>query len=167
MYYTVTNTPAGNLLCISDGTTITGMHWEVFKRTPVVGVDWIEDERPFQEALGQLDEYFTGTRQDFDFNYVAKGTEFQMSVWRELAKISYGTKSSYSEIAKLIGRPKAVRAVGTAVGSNPISIVVPCHRVLTSAGQLGGYAGGLESKMRLLRIEGIVFSGAADPSTTI
>lgn len=157
MYYTLADTPAGNLLCVSDGTTITGMHWEVFKRTPVVGTDWVEDKSFFQGALKQLDEYFTGKRRSFDFNYTANGTAFQMSVWRELAKIPYGVKSSYGDIAALIGKPKAVRAVGTAIGSNPISIVIPCHRVLTSTGGLGGYAGGLPSKMSLLQIEGIPF----------
>ena len=165
MYYTFADTPAGTLLCTSDGAVITGLHWKVFKRAPSVGPTWIEDKSRFQEVLRQLDEYFAGERQTFDVAHEARGTEFQMSVWRELAKIPYGTKSSYQAVAQAVGRPAAVRAVGTAVGSNPISIIVPCHRVLTSVGRLGGYAGGLPSKMHLLDLEGIDFDGAKNLRT--
>jgi methylated-DNA-[protein]-cysteine S-methyltransferase len=152
-YYTFSDTPAGTLLLIGDGTTLTGLHWEVFKRRPAVGPTWTEDAAAFSTVLQQLSEYFAGSRQAFDFPYQMKGTDFQMSVWKELEKIPYGERSSYQAIATAIGKPKATRAVGTAVGSNPMSIVVPCHRVLTSSGALGGFAGGLPSKVMLLARE--------------
>jgi O-6-methylguanine DNA methyltransferase len=157
MYYTLTDTPAGKLLLSSDGEVVTGMHWEVFKRKPSIDATWTEDREVFSNVLEQLDEYFAGTRQTFNFNYVLLGTEFQKNVWKELEKIPYGVRSSYQAIADAIGKPKAVRAVGTAVGSNPISIAVPCHRVLTSANKLGGYAGGLPSKILLLSTEEITW----------
>jgi methylated-DNA-[protein]-cysteine S-methyltransferase len=154
-YYTFHDTPAGRLLFTSDGTTLTGAHWVVFKRAPQVASDWIEDKGRFVAICRQFDEYFAGSRNHFDVEYRFEGTEFQKSVWNELVKIPYGVSSSYATIAKAIGKPKAVRAVGTAVGSNPVSIVVPCHRVLTSTGGIGGYAGGLSSKMVLLKTETI------------
>ena len=154
-YYEHLDTPAGPVLLIGDGTVITGIHWKVFKRVPKVQPDWIQDKSVFNDVISQLDEYFAGERQTFDFAFRFEGTEFQKQVWNELVKIPFGTKSSYQRIASTIGRPKAVRAVGTAVGSNPISIIVPCHRVLTSTDMLGGYAGGLASKRLLLVTEGI------------
>jgi O-6-methylguanine DNA methyltransferase len=154
-YYTFHNTPAGRLLFTSDGTALTGAHWVVFKRAPRVASDWVEDEARFVDVCRQFDEYFAGSRDRFDVKYRFDGTDFQKSVWNELVKIPYGVSSSYTAIAQAIGKPKAVRAVGTAVGSNPVSIIVPCHRVLTSAGGIGGYAGGLSSKMVLLKTETI------------
>jgi O-6-methylguanine DNA methyltransferase len=160
-YYTFENTPAGQILLVGDGETLSGLYWKVFKRTPTIGVDWIEDKTKFAAIIKQLDEYFAGTRQTFDLKFAAKGTEFQKKVWAELSKIPFAAKSSYQAIATTIGKPKAVRAVGTAVGSNPISIIVPCHRVLTSDNKLGGYAGGLASKEVLLQNEGIVWKVTA------
>jgi len=153
MYYSFVDTPAGTLLFTGDDKIITGIYWQVYKRTPVVGADWVEDRNVFKEAIRQLEEYFAGTRHSFTFVHQSKGTPFQKSVWRELAKIPYGDHTSYKKIAEAIGNPKAVRAVGTAVGSNPISIVVPCHRVLTTTGKLGGYAGGGKAKSFLLGLE--------------
>ncbi len=101
----------------------------------------------------QLDEYFAGRRERFDLELDLKGTDFQRAVWRELERIGYGRTVTYGDIAKRVGRPTAVRAVGAAIGRNPISIIVPCHRVIGSNGQLTGFAGGLESKTRLLAIE--------------
>jgi O-6-methylguanine DNA methyltransferase len=129
----------------------------VFKRAPAVQPDWIEDREVFADAITQLNEYFTGTRQEFDFAYEYQGTSFQKKVWDELVKIPFGAKTSYQKIAQMIGNDKAVRAVGTAVGSNPISIVVPCHRVLTSRDTIGGYAGGLLAKQLLLQTENIAW----------
>jgi O-6-methylguanine DNA methyltransferase len=152
-----TDTPAGMLLLMGDSQVITGMHWKVFKRAPLIKPDWIEDPSPFLEVLRQLDEYFAGKRHAFDFAYKASGTPFQISVWNALTNIPFGATATYGEIAVKIGRPHAVRAVGTAVGSNPISIVVPCHRVLGFGGRIAGYAGGLESKAALLRLENIAY----------
>ena len=155
MYYTYKETPMGTALLTRDGSILTGLHWKVFKRVPQVGASWIEDPAAFADVFEQLEEYYAGKRQSFDLDFAARGTEFQMSVWRELEKIPYGQSSSYQAVAEAVGRPRAVRAVGTAIGSNPISIIVPCHRVLTSDGKLGGYAGGLPAKLALLQTEGI------------
>jgi methylated-DNA-[protein]-cysteine S-methyltransferase len=160
-YYTHQPTPAGRLLFVGDGQTVTGIHWIVFRHAPLVQPDWIEDAGPFREAIRQLDEYFAGGRTEFSFRYELRGTPFQQVVWRELERIPYGTASSYRQIAQIIGRPQAVRAVGTAVGRNPLSIVLPCHRVLTSASKLGGYAGGLPSKRYLLEKEQIGYVDVA------
>lgn len=105
-------------------------------------------------ARDQLAEYFAGTRRAFELPLAPSGTEFQRDVWRALCDIGYGETASYAELAARIGRPKAVRAVGAANGKNPISIVVPCHRVIGADGSLTGYGGGLQTKRRLLEIEG-------------
>lgn len=158
-YYTWLDTPAGELLVIGDGRVVTGMYWKVFKRLPAISTEWVMKPEIFTGVAQQLQEYFAGARHDFDFTYDLQGTTFQKQVWDELRKIPYGAKTSYRAIADAIGKPKAVRAVGTAVGSNPIMIAVPCHRVLTTVDTLGGYAGGLPSKQLLLQTEGITFVG--------
>lgn len=104
-------------------------------------------------AVAQLDEYFAGVRREFNLPTDVSGTEFQKRVWRELSRIPYGKTFSYRDIAKRIGKEKATRAVGTANGRNPLSILVPCHRVIAADGSLGGYAGGLEIKIKLLELE--------------
>lgn len=154
-YYTFADTPAGMLLLTSNGTAITGMHWKVFKRAPPVQAGWIADGTPFAALLQQLDEYFAGRRQTFDIATAVTGTAFQMEVWRALAEIPYGTACTYRDIAIKVGRPLAVRAVGTAVGSNPMSIIVPCHRVLAAGQRNTGYAGGVAGKSLLLTLEKI------------
>ncbi len=108
-------------------------------------------------AYGQLMEYFQGHRKSFDLPFRLSGTPFQLSVWRALCEIPYGECCSYKKIAQMIGNPKACRAVGMANNRNPISIVVPCHRVVGANGSLVGYGGGLEIKKKLLEIEGLVF----------
>ena len=115
--------------------------------------DWIYNERPFADARRQLTEYFDGERRAFDLPLKLDGTEFQMSVLHALQQIPYGETTSYAEIAERIGRPKAVRAVGAANGRNPIPIIVPCHRVIGSHGDLTGFGGGLDTKEALLRLE--------------
>lgn len=158
MYYSFVDTPAGALLFVGDGQVVTGVYWKVFSRTPAIAADWTENRQIFAEAIRQFEEYFEGTRTTFDFPYKAKGTNFQEAVWQEIAKLSFGETTTYQRIATTLGRPKAVRAVGTAVGSNPHSILVPCHRVLATSGKLGGYAGGLESKKLLLNLESISYA---------
>ena len=106
------------------------------------------------EAVRQLSEYFEGKREDFDLPLELTGTEFQRQVWTELTAIPFGQTVSYGDLARAIGRPSAVRAVGTANGDNPISIIVPCHRVIGSDGGLTGYGGGLDRKEWLLKHEG-------------
>lgn len=107
------------------------------------------------QAKQELCEYFSGTRRHFDVALAPKGTEFQQQVWHALTELDYGQSCSYADIAMKIARPKAVRAVGTANGANPIAIIVPCHRVIGKNGTLTGYAYGLELKQKLLTLEGL------------
>jgi methylated-DNA-[protein]-cysteine S-methyltransferase len=102
----------------------------------------------------QLTEYFSGTRRTFDVELALRGTPFQVAVWEELCRIPYGDTITYAELARRIGRPSAVRAVGAANGANPIPVIVPCHRVIGSNGTLTGYGGGIERKQFLLALEG-------------
>jgi methylated-DNA-[protein]-cysteine S-methyltransferase len=111
------------------------------------------DDRAFADARAQLEAYFAGSRRAFDLPLAPRGTAFQRRVWRALAAIPYGTTCTYGAIARSIGSPKAVRAVGAANGKNPLSIIVPCHRVVGQNGTLTGYAGGLSRKQRLLALE--------------
>jgi methylated-DNA-[protein]-cysteine S-methyltransferase len=115
--------------------------------------DWIYNEEPFENVRHQLAEYFAGERKDFDLPLSLAGTEFQVAVLDALQTIPYGETTSYGAIAKQIGRPRAVRAVGAANGRNPIPIIVPCHRVIGSSGDLTGFGGGLDTKAALLRLE--------------
>jgi methylated-DNA-[protein]-cysteine S-methyltransferase len=109
-------------------------------------------------ARAQLEEYFTGARTAFELPLDLRGTPFQLAVWNALLEIPFGVTCSYGEVAQRIGRPSAVRAVGHAIGSNPIAIVVPCHRVIGASGRLTGYAGGIERKAWLLAHEGCAFA---------
>ena len=122
---------------------------------------FVEERRPgaatndvCEEAVRQISEYFAGSRQAFDLPITLRGTEFQREVWRGLRSITYVQTVSYGDLARAIGKPSAVRAVGAANGDNPISIIVPCHRVIGSDGGLTGYGGGLERKEWLLKHEG-------------
>lgn len=157
MYYTYAKTQLGPILLTSDGKTLTGLYWKVFRRAPTPEADWVEDAAAFADVLRELDEYLAGKRQHFDVPYRAEGTAFQKQVWQALEQIPFGASASYREIATAIGRPKAVRAVGTAVGSNPVCIIVPCHRALGSGQTLNGYAGGLDAKRALLKLEHIPY----------
>ncbi len=118
-----------------------------------------EENELFALFKNQILEYFEGKRTNFDHQELLdpKGTDFQKSVWRFLLKIPYGETSSYKEIAKNIGNPRATQAVGTAIGKNPFLIIIPCHRVIKADGSLGGFAYGRETKRKLLKIEGINF----------
>jgi methylated-DNA-[protein]-cysteine S-methyltransferase len=111
--------------------------------------------RALAEAARQLGEYFAGRRTSFELALHTEGTPFQREVWASLAEIPYGETISYAELAATVARPHAFRAAGSANGANPIAIIVPCHRVITSTGSLGGYAGGLDAKRTLLALEGV------------
>ena len=113
-----------------------------------------EDAAAVADALTQLREYFSRIRHAFDLPLDVHGTAFQQAVWSELDHIAYGATTTYGEIARHIGRPRAARAVGAAVGANPLPIIVPCHRVIGADGSLTGYGGGLEAKTALLQLEG-------------
>ena len=122
---------------------------------------WVRDPKPLKDPADQLAAYAAGELKDFDLRLRPSGTAFQMEVWSELAQIPYGVTTTYGHIASSIGRPTGSRAVGAAVGSNPIGIIVPCHRVIGANGSLTGYAGGLDNKMALLHLEGVTaFCGA-------
>ncbi len=153
MYYCYLDSPIGELLLAGDrdALRLIGFPSGSARRPPEP--DWTHDERPFAEARRQLGEYFDGRRREFDLPLRLEGTEFQLLVLRELTRIPYGQTRSYGDIARRIGRPKAVRAVGAANGRNPIPIVVPCHRVIGASGELTGFGGGLEAKRALLRLE--------------
>ncbi|MCL7659366.1 methylated-DNA--[protein]-cysteine S-methyltransferase, partial [Klebsiella pneumoniae] len=112
-----------------------------------------EDLEIFHRAEAQLGEYFAGQRTQFDLPLAVKGTEFQRSVWQALTQIPYGSTAGYGELAEMLGRPGAARAVGAANGKNPISIIVPCHRVIGADGSMTGYAWGEEKKRALLTLE--------------
>lgn len=153
MYYCYLETPIGDLLLAGDeeALSVVGFPEGSMRRDP--DPDWIYNEKPLAEARRQLTEYFDGKRKDFELPLSLTGTEFQLLVLEELKKIPYGETTSYGDIATRIGRPKAVRAVGAANGRNPIPIIVPCHRVIGSGGDLTGFGGGLTTKEALLRLE--------------
>ena len=153
MYYCYFETPIGELLLASDddGLAMIGFPQGSMRRDPEP--DWIYNEKPLASACQQLGEYFSGKRKSFDLPLQFDGTEFQVSVLKALQNIPYGETVSYGEIARRIGKPKAVRAVGAANGRNPLPIVVPCHRVIGSSGDLTGFGGGLDTKEALLRLE--------------
>lgn len=150
-YYTTVPSPIGELLLVSDGTSVTGLHMSPFDPPS----DGMRDEVAFADVITQLEEYFDGDRRTFDVPLKARGTPFQVSVWEGLKQIPYGETISYGELARWIGKPMAVRAVGRANGSNPIAVIVPCHRVIGANGTLTGYGGGLERKAKLLTLEGV------------
>ena len=153
MYYCYLATPIGDLLLAGDDDALALVSFPEGSMRRDPDDNWIYNEKPFAAARQQLTEYFAGKRQEFDLPLKLSGTEFQLSVLDALQKIPYGETTSYSDIAQRIGRPKAVRAVGAANGRNPIPIIVPCHRVIGSHGDLTGFGGGLETKEALLRLE--------------
>jgi len=155
--YTRINSPVGRLtLAASDA----GLHLLEFAKSahPVsFDVEWREGSHPIlQRTKAQLQDYFSGTLREFDLPLAPQGTPFQCLVWNALASIPYGTTTSYAELAVRIGKPAAMRAVGGANGRNPISIILPCHRVIGADGSLTGYGGGLPIKEFLLRLEGVL-----------
>ncbi len=149
MLYSFVETPVGPLLVAGDGQRLRTVHFAPSHPED----DWKHEPRAFADVARQLTEYFAGQRVDFDLPIEMCGTSFQLQVWSALRRIPYGEVRSYADIARAIGRPKAVRAVGAANGANPIPIIVPCHRVIGSNGSLTGFGGGLEVKRRLLELE--------------
>ncbi|EGQ7842217.1 methylated-DNA--[protein]-cysteine S-methyltransferase [Vibrio alginolyticus] len=152
-FYTEMPSPLGTVTIQSNAEGLLGIWFETCTTKPSeLGVR--DEQHPvLRQAVTQLDEYFAGLRNEFDLPLAATGTDFQNQVWQALTTIPYGETWSYQDLANAIGNPKAVRAVGLANGKNPISIVVPCHRVIGKSGKLTGYAGGVERKQRLLALE--------------
>lgn len=153
--YTYVSSPIDDLLLVSNGKELTGLYMVKQRYGPAVGADWVEDPtaQPLPLAALQLQEYFEGKRKEFTVPCLPAGTPFQLTVWRALTAIPFGCTISYGELAARIGRPKSVRAVGGANARNPISIIIPCHRVIGADGSLTGYGGGLDRKAALLAFE--------------
>lgn len=143
--------PLGELLLTAEEGALTGV-WFEGQHEPCGK----RDDAALVEARRQLEAWFEGRLRSFDLPLAPRGTPFQKRVWEEIRRIPFGATRSYGELARLLGRPSAARAVGGATGRNPLSIVVPCHRVIGSQGTLVGYGGGLERKRFLLQLEGIL-----------
>ncbi|WP_052868372.1 methylated-DNA--[protein]-cysteine S-methyltransferase [Streptomyces niger] len=161
--YTLLDSPLGRLTLVGEpsadapgGTALTALSVPEQKRGVVPAPDWIREPAAFAEAERQLKEYFAGERREFDLALAARGTAFRERVWTALDDVPYGETVSYGEIARRIGAARpAVRAIGTAIGANPLLVLRPCHRVIGADGSLTGYAGGLDRKRALLSLEGV------------
>jgi methylated-DNA-[protein]-cysteine S-methyltransferase len=147
------DSPVGRLLLAGTGGVLKVISFPSGGKVRSVDPSWERDDEPFRRVKQQLDEYFAGTRQQFDFPIAADATPFQARVLEALRNIPYGETRSYRDIAVALGNPKAVRAVGGANGNNPLPIVIPCHRVIGSDGSLTGFGGGMAAKRFLLDLE--------------
>ena len=164
-WYTEVESPIGPLLLTSDGESLT----RLFMSPYPVREDWRRDASvaPFPEARRQRTAYFAGPQRQFELPLAGAGTPVQRQVWAELCRIPYGETLSYGEMARRVGQPGAARAVGLANGRNPISIIVPCHRVIGANGKLVGYGGGLDRKVALLSFEAAVQKDGPRTMTTM
>jgi methylated-DNA-[protein]-cysteine S-methyltransferase len=155
LVYKFMESPVGRLKLVASEKGLVAILWENDGPRRVVLSELRDDERQpiLLETERQLKEYFAGKRQEFSLPLDMRGTPFQKTVWEALLAIPFGETRSYGQLARQLGRPSAMRAVGAANGRNPLSIVVPCHRVIGSSGKLIGFAGGLETKAQLLKIE--------------
>jgi methylated-DNA-[protein]-cysteine S-methyltransferase len=163
--YDTINTPIGELMLVATDSKLAGIYFVGCDHLPATHKQWQRDNRHpiFRQAKEQLEEYFAGKRTAFSLPLHFAGTGFQERVWRRIALIPYGKTISYADLAREAGNPKAIRAAGTSTGRNPLSIVIPCHRVIGKNGAITGYAGGLDKKRRLLELENPKFSPAASP----
>lgn len=156
LHATLWNSPVGRLRLVAHDGALCGVYFEDQTGIPAWARNApLNDRHPMlQASVAQLQAYFEGRRQQFDLPLaMLEGTPFQRNVWSQLQHVPYGQTVSYSQLATAVGRPAAVRAVGGAVGRNPLGIVLPCHRVVGARGQLTGYTGGLDRKVALLRLE--------------
>jgi methylated-DNA-[protein]-cysteine S-methyltransferase len=151
--YTYLESPIGILLLAGDASGLQQVLFSTDRRPAGPDPAWQEDASALNEVARQVKAYFAGELEDFELSLSPQGTPFQQKVWSELQKIPYGETISYGELARRIGNANASRAVGLANGSNPIPIVIPCHRVIGSNGKLTGYGGGLPIKEKLLALE--------------
>jgi methylated-DNA-[protein]-cysteine S-methyltransferase len=164
------STPVGTLLLAGDGVALTRVYFQSGPHPLKPPAGWRLDAAPFTPAITQFKEYFAGTRRDFDLPLAPAGTPFQLAVWKALRAIPYGQTRSYGELAREVGG--GARAVGLANGSNPLPIVIPCHRVIGADGSLTGFGGGLPIKRALLQLEGAacvsdLFSAATRPTGAV
>ena len=153
LYFSSLASPIGALLLYGNGSAITAIHMATRRHPELVPSGGRADDGPFREAQRQLEAYFAGELREFTLELAPEGTLFRQKVWRALLEIPFGATESYGALAERIGLPQAARAVGLANGRNPISIVVPCHRVIGKTGALVGYGGGIERKQWLLAHE--------------
>ncbi len=160
MYHHTIDSTIGKLLLAGDAHALHHVHFQSGPRPMKPAKDWEPAERPFRDAIRQLQAYFDGRLKEFNLPLAPEGTEFQLQVWRMLRTIPYGQTWSYGELAKRIRRPAASRAVGAANGQNPLPVIVPCHRVIGADGSLTGFGGGLPIKQKLLTLEGALRAGA-------
>jgi methylated-DNA-[protein]-cysteine S-methyltransferase len=147
--------PLGTMLVVATGGALSGLYFDGQKYAPAIAADWRcrPDAPVLRAARAQLAAYFAGDRQGFDLPLAPAGTAFQRAVWTAIGSVPFGATVAYRELATRAGRPSGVRAVGAAVGRNPLSIVIPCHRIIGADGGLTGYAGGLDRKRALLALE--------------
>jgi methylated-DNA-[protein]-cysteine S-methyltransferase len=153
MFYSYVESPIGKLLLSGGRDELQGLYFSTGSKARGADEDWERSDEPFRRVKKQLKEYFAGERKVFDLALAPSGTDFQLSVLDALQEIPYGETCSYLDIAQRIGNAKAVRAVGSANGNNPIALIIPCHRVIGSNGSLTGFGGGLETKRFLLDLE--------------
>jgi methylated-DNA-[protein]-cysteine S-methyltransferase len=151
--HTVMDTPVGPLTLVATDGVLSGLYMNEQRHRPLEETFGLRDDTRSAEVIEQLKAYFTGELREFDVPLAMAGTEFQRRVWTELQRIPYGETTTYGELAERLGQPTASRAVGLANGKNPISIIVPCHRVVGASGSLTGYGGGLPRKRYLLSFE--------------
>ena len=151
--YCEISTPVGRLLVAGDEKGLRKISFQGGSHAIKPAEDWRRTEEPFRQAIGQLEAYFAGELRRFDLTLAPVGTPFQREVWSLLRMIPYGETVSYGELARRLGRSTAYRAVGAANGSNPIPIVIPCHRVIGADGSLTGFGAGLAIKRQLLELE--------------
>jgi methylated-DNA-[protein]-cysteine S-methyltransferase len=153
LLYTQLHSPIGELLLVGDGEALHRLHMLDGPHPIAIDEQWQRAEHAFAETRSQLAQYFAGERTDFELALHMEGTPFQRSVWEALREIPYGQTASYGEIARRVGQPGAARAIGITNARNPISVIVPCHRVIGANGTLTGYGGGLQRKRFLLDLE--------------
>lgn len=151
--HTVIDSPYGLLTLVATDGALSGLYMTDQRHRPAEDTFGDRDPAPFDAAISQLDAYFAGDLKEFDVPLRLDGTPFQRSVWQQLLEIPYGQTRTYGELAAVLGKPAASRAVGLANGKNPVSVIVPCHRVIGANGGLTGYGGGLDRKQRLLAFE--------------
>jgi methylated-DNA-[protein]-cysteine S-methyltransferase len=159
MNYTTVDSPIGELTLVGDEQGLAGLYMESQRYGPMRDPAWRHDPETLADAAEQLEQYFAGERTEFDLPLAPRGTEFQLRVWGLLGEIPFGETTTYGRLAQRLGNPRTVRAVGLANGRNPISIVVPCHRVIGADGSLVGFGGGLDRKRALLAHEAEVTAG--------
>ena len=150
MSYCLLESPVGEILIVGDKRGLKLINFQEGPKAQAADPQWQEDSQFFRAVIQQLNSYFSGRLTQFRLPLAPEGTPFQLKVWKALKRIPYGKTVTYGEIAKRIGNPKASRAVGAANGQNPLSIIVPCHRVIGQTGDLVGYGGGLSIKKALL-----------------